>query len=145
MRPALGSGEEGRRSSDFDPARSFKSDGKLPSEGNLTGKGNGMIDEIGYEAFLKQYQEENKKKADERRGRSHGPLELSVSQYYSYRQSQLKDSGGICRERLCHNEEELKAILSCGETGGREKKFPGKTQPCIFEDAGEEQKAAAEQ
>ena len=114
----------------------------------ILAKENGMIDEIGYEAFLKQYQEENKqrKQMKEEGKVLYGPLELSVSQYYSYRQSQLEQALEEFAEQkiVTIGEEELKAYYPVVKQAEEKKNFQAKLSLVIFEDAGEEQKAAAE-
>ena len=115
----------------------------------ILAKENGMIDEIGYEAFLKQYQEENKqrKQMKEEGKVLYGHLELSVSQYYSYRQSQLEQALEEFAEQkiVTIREEELKAYYPVVKQAEEKKNFQAKLSLVIFEDAGEEQKAAAEQ
>lgn len=115
----------------------------------ILAKENGIIDEIGYEAFLKQYQEESeqRKQMKEEGKVLYGPLELSVSQYYSYRQSQLEQALEEFAEQkiVTIGEEELKAYYPVVKQTEEKRNFQAKLSLVIFEDADEEQKAAVEQ
>ncbi|PXX53668.1 hypothetical protein DFR60_105157 [Hungatella effluvii] len=115
----------------------------------ILAKENGIIDEIGYEAFLKQYQEENKqrKQMKEEGKVLYGPLELTVSQYYSYRQSQLEQAleEFVEQKIVIIGEEELKEYYPVVKQMEEKKNFRAQLSLVIFEDTGEEQKAAVEQ
>lgn len=114
----------------------------------ILAKENGIIDEIGYEAFLKQYQEENKqrKQMKEEGKVLYGPLELTVSQYYSYRQSQLEQALEEFAEQkiVTIGEEELKEYYPVVKQKEEKKNFQAELSLVFFEDAGEDQTAAVE-
>ena len=78
----------------------------------ILAKKNGIIDDIGYDSFLKQYQEENEQRRQMKEEGTvlYGPVELSVSQYYSYRQSQLEQllEEFVKQNIITIGEEELK-------------------------------------
>lgn len=72
----------------------------------------GLIKDISYEDFLKQYQEEleQRKKQKEAQEPVYGPVTLSLQQYDSYRQSQLEQAllDFLQQEKVAVSEKELK-------------------------------------
>lgn len=101
-------------------------------------KENGLIEDISYEGFLKQYQEENnqRKKLKEAGEVVYGPLEFSLSQYYSYRQSQLDTmlEEYIEQEMIELTEEELKEYYPVVCKNERVKDFRAELRLAVLED-----------
>ena len=115
----------------------------------ILAKKNGIIDDIGYDSFLKQYQEENEQRRQMKEEGTvlYGPVELSVSQYYSYRQSQLEQllEEFVEQNIITIGEEELKEYYPVVKQREEKKNFQAKLSLAVFEDAGDGQAAAVEQ
>lgn len=115
----------------------------------ILARDNGIIDEIGYEGFLEQYQEETRqrKQMKEEGKVVYGPIELSVSQYYSYRQSQLYQSLEELVEQkiVTVEEEELREYYQTVKEAEEKKNFRAALSLAVFEDLGRDQAAAVEQ
>lgn len=115
----------------------------------ILAKENGIIDEIGYESFLQQYQKENEQREQMRKEGKvvYGPLKLSKVQYYSYRQSGLEQSLKELVEQkiVTVEEEELRAYYPTVKEAEEKKNFRAELSLAVFEDAGRDQAMAVEQ
>lgn len=108
----------------------------------------GLIDEIGYDAFLKQYEEENqlRKEKKESGGVVYGPLELTVSQYYSYRQSQLEQAltEYVEQEIITVTDQDMEAYYPVVKEQEGKKNFQAELRLAVWRDSGEHGDQAVE-